>query len=464
MKYQKMVGYGLPFFLLLTLYAAAIAFRPLLPIDETRYMTAAWEMYLRGDWLAPLTVNFMPYHHKPPLLFWLINMAWSIFGVSRWAGTLPVLLSAAMCVFLTKKLADTLFPYNEKVSRNIPMLMVGSIPFLIYSLLVMFDITLTVFVLASLLAVLSFAKTGHIKYLFWLALAMGLGVLTKGPVAWLYVIFPMLTGPLWMEQKMKPLKWYGGCLAAIFLSIIPVLFWLIPVLSHSSDEFAYWLIWEQTVGRITGDMGGNAHIRPIYFYLAFLPVLFLPWVFFPSFWTGLKNVKQQFRGQWAVRFLVFWIVPVFIAFCLISGKQPHYLVPLLPGVLLLAALWLKAPPKRITAVTLSVVCLLVVGQGIASQNFLKKYNLKPLTNYLQQHTEHDWAYVRNYHGELTFLGRLDKTIESEELNTVDEWLENHPRGLAIIRYDNDDEIDQYKMLFDMAYRGQRMGVFKQKEN
>ena len=458
-KNSKIAAHGVPVLLLLIMFIAAIAFRPLLPIDETRYMSAAWEMHLRGNWLAPLTVNFQPYHHKPPLLFWLINSAWSVFGISRWAGTLPMFLAAIACIFLTKKLADMLFPDNQQVGRNIPMLVVGSIPFLIYGLLVMFDITLTAFVLLALLALLYFAKSGHKKHLLWLVLAMGLGVLTKGPVAWLYIIFPMLFGPLWTPQKMKPLKWYGGCLAAIALSTLPVLLWLIPVLSQSSDKFAYWLVWEQTAGRITGNFN-DAHIRPVWFYLPVLPVLFLPWAFFPSFWQGLKNIKQHLKSEWAVRFLLLWTLPVFLAFSLISGKQPHYLVPLLPGVLLLIAFWLKAPLKKITTVTLSVICILVIGQGIASQTFFPRYDLKLMTDYLQAHKDHDWAFVRKYHGELTFLGRLEKTIDSEQMDTIDTWLATHPNGLAIIRYAEEKQIQDYEMLFDMPYRGKRMGVFK----
>lgn len=453
----------LPIILLFILYIATIAFRPLLPVDETRYMTAAWEMHLRGDWLAPLTVNFQPYHHKPPLLFWLINTAWSVFGVSRWAGTLPMLVSSLACVFLTKRLAEVLFPDAQNIGPRVPFLIAGSIPFLIYSLLVMFDVTLTAFVLISLLALLSFAQSGHRKHLLWLALAMGLGVLTKGPVAWLYVIFPMLLGPLWMPQKMNLLKWYGGCMASLLLSILPVLLWLVPVLLHSSDKFAYWLVWQQTAGRITGNFN-DAHVRPVWFYLPLLPVLFLPWLFFPSFWRGLKQVQDHFISQWPIRFLLLWIIPVLIAFSLISGKQPHYLVPLIPGALILSAAWLEAPLKKIIFVTVSIVCLLFVGQGIASQIFFTKYDLKPMTDYLQQHTDHDWAFVRKYHGELTFLGRLKKTIDDEEIDTVDEWLVKHPNGLAIIRYENNDEIKNYKMLFDMPYRGKRMGVFKRKEN
>ena len=53
---------------------ATLVYRPVLPIDETRYLSVAWEMWLRGDFLVP-HLNGEPYSHKPPLLFWLMNAA-----------------------------------------------------------------------------------------------------------------------------------------------------------------------------------------------------------------------------------------------------------------------------------------------------------------------------------------------------------------------------------------------------
>ncbi|HEY3011669.1 MAG TPA: hypothetical protein VGJ36_02890, partial [Gemmatimonadales bacterium] len=48
------------------LVAVALAVRPLLPVDETRYLSVAWEMWRRGDWLVPY-LNGSPYTDKPPL-------------------------------------------------------------------------------------------------------------------------------------------------------------------------------------------------------------------------------------------------------------------------------------------------------------------------------------------------------------------------------------------------------------
>ena len=61
----------------LLLVAVALTTRPLLPVDETRYLAVAWEMHFGGDSLVP-HLNGATYSHKPPLLFWLINLGWAV--------------------------------------------------------------------------------------------------------------------------------------------------------------------------------------------------------------------------------------------------------------------------------------------------------------------------------------------------------------------------------------------------
>ena len=39
--------------LLVLLTAVAMLTRPITPVDETRYVGVAWEMWLRGDFLVP---------------------------------------------------------------------------------------------------------------------------------------------------------------------------------------------------------------------------------------------------------------------------------------------------------------------------------------------------------------------------------------------------------------------------
>ena len=62
---------------------AALAVRSPWPVDETRTLAVAWEMWLRGDLLVP-HLDGAVYSDQPPLFFWLITYGWGVLGVNGW--------------------------------------------------------------------------------------------------------------------------------------------------------------------------------------------------------------------------------------------------------------------------------------------------------------------------------------------------------------------------------------------
>lgn len=446
-----------------SLYMTAVLFRPLFPVDETRYMTVAWEMWLRHGWLDPLTVNFAPYHHKPPVLFWLINLSWAIFGISRWAGLIPVCLSALSCVYLTGRLGQRLLP-SEHHRQHIWLLMVGSVPFLMYGTLMMFDITLCAFVLGALIHLYDFAQQRRWRSVIWMGLCVGMGVLTKGPVAYLYVMPVALLAPFWHQDFHRARQWYGGLGTALLVSVIPVLFWVVPILMASDADFAKWLIWNQTAGRVTGNFTA-AHARPIWFYLPLVPIMFAPWIFMPAFWRHGTSLRHQIIvvRHTGLRFLMCWIVPVFVAFSLISGKQPHYLVPLLPGTMLVVGYCLRGiNTATLAKISGGMVVMLIGGQIIAAQTIFNRYTLTPIAEIIQKDPMRPLAFVQNYHGELGFTGRHTQPIDEQRLEDIEQWFTKHPNGWAIIRFkDGEEKIAGLKKIHAYPYRGRgkNIGIF-----
>ena len=441
------------------LFLAAVLFRPLIPVDETRYMTVAWEMFLHRGWFEPLTMNFEPYHHKPPLLFWLINLSWSVFGISRWAALVPVFLAALGCVYLTSLLGRLLFPGPLHDQQRPWLIMIGSIPFLIYGTLVMFDVMLCVFVLLSLIGTVLYARSRRTSHALITGVFLGLGVLTKGPVAYLYVLPPLLFAPVWQRDFDRTASWYAGCLLIVAVSLLPILGWLIPVLKDSSNDFAFWLIWNQTAGRITGNFNA-AHDRPVYFYLPILPALFMPWLFLPAFWHGLRGLKGRLGQDEGMRFLLVWLLPVIIGFSLISGKQPHYLVPLLPGVVMLTALCLEQVRTRTLARTFALAVAGFIGlEAIASQTLFIPYDLRPVAEVIRKHPDRDLVFNHHYQGEIGFLAKLEKPVDDRPRRELKQWFKQHPAGLAIIRYANGQDVKDYRMIVSTPHRGKRLGVF-----
>src|SRR5690242_695605 len=84
-------------------------FLPALPIDETRYLSVAWELRNSPSWLL-LHLNGELYSHKGPLLFWLINVAWTAAGLNVWIVRIGMLIVSLISLLLFERLVRRLDP------------------------------------------------------------------------------------------------------------------------------------------------------------------------------------------------------------------------------------------------------------------------------------------------------------------------------------------------------------------
>ena len=137
----------------LLLVASELFSRPLLPVDETRYMSVAWEAHVRGDHLVS-HLNSETYAHKPPLLFWLINAVWSVAGLNEYAARLVAPAAGIACILLTALMARRLWPESAAFNRCVPMMLASMSLWIVFCPVTMFDTLLTCFTLLALLGVL----------------------------------------------------------------------------------------------------------------------------------------------------------------------------------------------------------------------------------------------------------------------------------------------------------------------
>ncbi len=311
---------------------AGVLLRPATPIDETRYLAVAWEMRVGGNWLVP-HVNGALYSDKPPLLFWLINLVWSVTGVSDTAARLVGPAFALGSLGLTALLGHRLWPARPEVGPEAVVVLAGFSFFGLYGGLTMFDALLTFWALAAILA-LHAAVTGG-RTLLWLAFgaALGLGGLAKGPVI-LFHTLPLVLGyRLWIppDARATPLAVVRGTGIALACGLVVVGLWLVPALIGAGPEYRHAVLWTQSAGRMAESF---AHARPWWWFLPILPALLFPWIWAPGTWRGLLRLPSRDPG---VRLCLIWAGAALVLFSLISGKQIHYLMPEFPALALLVA-------------------------------------------------------------------------------------------------------------------------------
>jgi 4-amino-4-deoxy-L-arabinose transferase-like glycosyltransferase len=497
--------------LLAALAAVGLLTRPLVPIDETRYVSAAWEMWLRGDFLVPFK-NGEPYSHKPPFMFWMFHAGWALFGVNDWWPRLVLPLFSAGSLLLTYLLARRLWPRHASLGGQAALVLVSALLWILFSTAVMFDVLLAFWVLLGMHGVLD-AADGKRRGFVMLGTAIGFGVLTKGPVI-LLDLLPITALAPWWNPGLRWGRWFGRVLLAVLLGAAIALVWAIPAGAEGGEAYRNAIFWGQTANRMVESF---AHRRPVWWYLPLLPLALFPWFVWPGLWKALVHHGRAGLDR-GTRFCLAWMLPVFIAFSFISGKQPHYLVPLFPAFALLTARVLADRPGsrvglpallaaglgvalilaasgRIAAVYEQVAVLppmwpgavlvalalaawvagrrgfppvlnlallgtatLALVQMAAMRSIDPLYNIKPMAQAIKQ-VQVQGLPVANaaatYHAQYQFLGRLEAPLVELHGAALARWLAAHPEGYVVIYLKDGQQrnLDAIPARHKQAYRG-----------
>ncbi len=338
----------------LAVMAAALHFRPLLPVDETRYLAVAWEMWRTGDFLVP-HLNGEPYSHKPPLLFWLIHAGWALFGVNDWSPRLVAPLFGLASLMLTGLLARRLWPGRPTAAAAAPLILFACLFWTLFTTLTMFDMMLAFCALLGMLGIVRAWQDDNPGGFLWLALAIGIGALAKGPAILVSVLPAALLAPLWAASPKLPQPytdgvetedlpaaeqgmwsrgwkhWYMKTGLALLGGVAIGLAWAVPAAVWGGEEYRNAIFWGQSAGRMVDSF---AHGRPWWWFLAVLPGLVLPWTVWPASWRALKGLLD-IPGDNGLRFCLVWFLPALLVFSAISGKQLHYLLPVFPALALM---------------------------------------------------------------------------------------------------------------------------------
>ena len=314
--------------------------RPPLPVDETRYLSVAWEMWQSHQFLVP-HINGVPYSQKPPLLFWLIQAGWWLFGVQQWSARLTAPIFGLFSMLLSIRLSRMFWPDQRELHVAVPYLLLGTWFWSLYASLTMFDMLVVCFALIAWNG-LWLGYKGK-TYQCWLlyALAVGLGILAKGPVILLYIVPPALLAPWWAADGSIVWKsWYMGFILSLVSGAGLAFMWAIPAARAGGAAYGHAILFGQTAGRMVHSF---AHGRPVYWYVLLLPLILFPWSFVPQFRQGLMKL----RLTPPVRFCLVIFGCSFLLLSAVSGKQIHYLLPLMPPILLLTGYIFFAGESRV---------------------------------------------------------------------------------------------------------------------
>lgn len=407
--------------------------RTFFPVDETRYVGVAWEMWLNHHWLLP-TMNGALYSQKPPLLFWLIKLGWEMFGVNAVWPRVVVAAFAVGNLLMTHVLARTLWPDKPDVARMAPWILLGMVVWSAYSTMLMFDMLLCFFILVSLTALLHAARGRHAAWCLY-AVALGLGLLTKGPVVFVFTLPAALAVRLWVVKHSLNLKqWFAFCVLAVLLGVLMILAWVVPAALIGGDAFSTNLIWTQTIHRIAHVF---AHRHPFWWYVPFLLLMMMPWVVWPRCLKALGAFRWR-SADAGLRFLLVVFLPAFVIMSAIHSKQLHYLLPFLPCFALFLSRQLCVYEKSILRLSLLAVAGLMLVMVLVVRPISRAHSLSAFAQKLAmiQKRHEPIAFIGNgsaptYQDQFQFYGRLKQPLLNIRASQRAAFVKAHPNGWVI---------------------------------
>lgn len=309
-------------------------------VDPSQYAEVGRRMAESGDW-AHLRDNAGPFLNKPPLTFWVMSAGFRLFGAGSFTARLPTALASLVLLWATFRMGRRLF---DKPTAWVALALLGSS----LAFQHMFADPKVDMVLSATVALsIALAIEAGNRPWRWAAayVAVGLGVLAKGPVAlalFACALFPELfrsPGPSSLRQRLQRVHLFSG-LALVCLVAAP---WYWQQFLEHGPEGVLFHLWAQGPGRIL-KLEGRDPTGPFFFFHTGL------WAFLPStpilLWELGERAARFVRARFALpqsdeRVVLWWLVLPLLGLSLSGSKLPQY------------AYWLAAPAALFAARALS---------------------------------------------------------------------------------------------------------------
>jgi len=304
--------------------------------DEPRFARATVEMIESGNYLVP-TFNNDLWPDKPVMFYWLMSLPIRLFGPTEFACRFFAAVGTALTCLLTFFVGQRLL--GVKAGLWAMVILASTLMMLCIGTAATADAVLLPFMVAVMAVFVQAAGSKmHVSHIILMGIALGLGMLTKGPIG-LFPI-PVIAATLWLNRGAKAGAW--RCLwqvgAALVIGGLIFIAWAIPANNATQGQFLRVFIGRHVLTRAIRPMehhGGNFLL-----YLPYYPLViiagFFPWTMhLPGTVSAL--VGRRVGGQYCRALLIGWVVPIVIIMTLAATKLPHYVLFIWPALALAVA-------------------------------------------------------------------------------------------------------------------------------
>jgi len=288
--------------------------------DEINFAEAAREMIVTGDYSA-VTIDYLPFWEKPPLFLWMQAISMKLMGVGDYAARFPNAIAGSFSLALFVYLGNRL--KNVQFGLIWAALYASSLLPQLYFKSGIIDPWFNLFIFMGIWLAHEYVKSKlagseKLKYVALAGLSIGLGVMTKGPVALL--IFLMVAGIFWAISKFKPIFSIKGILTFLLVfTIVGSLWFVIEIANGRAYIVEDFITYQIRLFQIQ-DAG---HGGPFLYHWYVLLVGCFPLSIFAIFQLFKKDNTNESSKQFnLIMVVLFWVV--LLLFSIVKTKIIHY--------------------------------------------------------------------------------------------------------------------------------------------
>ena len=301
-------------------------------LDEAKNAECAREMYVSGDYVVPY-FNGQLRTDKPPLHYFFMAASYKMFGVSAFSSRFFSVVFGALTILVVHLFARKYL--NDRAAVLSSMVLLSSLHFNLQMRLAVPDPYLIFWMTSTFMTFYLFIREGKKYWLYLMYLAMGLGILTKGPIA---IALPGLVMLIFLLMSRR-FNWPVVRSFQIPLGILIVLAVALPWywMNYQATQ-GVWLdgfLFKHNLGRFSDTMEGHGG-----FFL--LPLLMVIVGLFPmgafSISSAIVVVKERKNDFLLLNLLVVGVIVIFFSFS--QTKLPNYTAPAYPFMAIMLGYYL----------------------------------------------------------------------------------------------------------------------------
>lgn len=315
---------------------------PFVGPDEPRYAEVAREMFTRGTMVTP-TLGGHTWFEKPALPYWIMIAGYKLFGTGEWPARLGFALMGLLTVLVVYWIGSrTERKATDKEGLSWLALSSGvaaasSAGLLLFSHGVNFDIplTLTTTIALGCFFVYELEEERRLRLLAGFYIGMGAALLAKGLIGFI-ITFGVVTTYYLLRRTWPGQEIFLSVLWGVPLAVLVAALWYAPVIARHGWTFVDEFFIQHHFARYMSNK--YHHPQPFYFYIPVMVMMALPWT--PYLIEALAGARRwQWRSPDALSkwraFGLAWLVMPVLFFSASGSKLPGYILPALPGALML---------------------------------------------------------------------------------------------------------------------------------